>query len=84
MLYYVRTRTSLDDSQIWSCSLYDRESCRAVASKVNAFYLDVFSVGSWFENRFSLVWKSLVMKSCRHKLYKFSVIEFFFASTLEL
>uniref|UniRef100_A0A158Q8K8 Low-density lipoprotein receptor-related protein 6 n=1 Tax=Elaeophora elaphi TaxID=1147741 RepID=A0A158Q8K8_9BILA len=43
MLYYVRTQTSLDDSQIWSCSLYDRESCRAVASKVNAFYLDVFS-----------------------------------------
>uniref|UniRef100_A0A915PQD1 EGF-like domain-containing protein n=1 Tax=Setaria digitata TaxID=48799 RepID=A0A915PQD1_9BILA len=43
MLYYVRTRTSLDDSQIWSCSLYDRESCRAVASKVNAFYLDVFN-----------------------------------------
>ncbi|CAG9534171.1 unnamed protein product [Cercopithifilaria johnstoni] len=43
VLYYVRTRTSLDDSQIWSCSLYDRESCRAVASKVNAFYLDAFS-----------------------------------------
>ncbi|KAK6110508.1 Coagulation Factor Xa inhibitory site family protein [Brugia pahangi] len=43
MLYYVRTRTSLDESQIWSCSLYDRESCRTVASKVNAFYLDVFS-----------------------------------------
>uniref|UniRef100_A0A8R1TUT8 EGF-like domain-containing protein n=1 Tax=Onchocerca volvulus TaxID=6282 RepID=A0A8R1TUT8_ONCVO len=44
MLYYVRTRTSLDDSQIWSCSLYDRESCRAIVNKVNAFYLDVFSV----------------------------------------
>ncbi|KAL3982211.1 Low-density lipoprotein receptor repeat class B family protein [Acanthocheilonema viteae] len=44
MLYYVRTRTSLDDSQIWSCSLYDRESCRALASKVNAFYLDVFGI----------------------------------------
>ncbi|VDK36667.1 unnamed protein product [Gongylonema pulchrum] len=44
-LYYVRTRASPDDSQIWSCSLYDRESCHAVASKVNAFYLDVFSVG---------------------------------------
>ncbi|EFO25858.2 low-density lipoprotein receptor repeat class B containing protein [Loa loa] len=43
MLYYVRTRTSLDDSQIWRCSLYDRESCRAIASKVNAFYLDLFS-----------------------------------------
>ncbi|VDO48415.1 unnamed protein product [Onchocerca flexuosa] len=43
MLYYVRTRTSLDNSQIWSCSLYDRESCRAVINKVNAFYLDVFS-----------------------------------------
>ncbi|VDM11678.1 unnamed protein product [Wuchereria bancrofti] len=51
MLYYVRTRTSLDESQIWSCSLYDRESCRAVASKVNAFYLDVFSA--------YLIWSSV-------------------------
>ncbi|VDN01921.1 unnamed protein product [Thelazia callipaeda] len=42
-LYYVRTWASPDDSQIWSCSLYGRESCRPVANKVNAFYLDVFN-----------------------------------------
>uniref|UniRef100_A0A0M3HPM8 Low-density lipoprotein receptor-related protein 6 n=1 Tax=Ascaris lumbricoides TaxID=6252 RepID=A0A0M3HPM8_ASCLU len=41
-LYYARTKISPDDSQIWSCHLYDRESCRIVATKVNAFYLDVF------------------------------------------
>uniref|UniRef100_A0A915A586 Low-density lipoprotein receptor repeat class B n=1 Tax=Parascaris univalens TaxID=6257 RepID=A0A915A586_PARUN len=40
-LYYARTKISPDDSQIWSCHLYDRESCRIVATKVNAFYLDV-------------------------------------------
>ncbi|VDK41720.1 unnamed protein product [Anisakis simplex] len=42
-LYYTRTKMSTEDSQLWSCHLYDRESCRVVVSGVkNAFSLGVF------------------------------------------
>lgn len=73
-LYYVRTRASPDDSQIWSCLLYDRESCHSVASKVNAFYLDVFSVRSLNACSFTCFVQALFYIGCVSAIFSFILI----------
>ncbi len=44
-LFYVKSRPFPDRSEIWSCVLHQRSSCRLVVARVEAFSVDAYKVG---------------------------------------